>query len=419
MPEVKSLGLLVLGMGRSGTSALTAALGHLGFELGPPEDLIAPDDQNVHGYFEVGRLTLLNDRIRMALGMLHNSCIALPDQWREFDHIPQLVTELSREIGTFAKGKRLWAIKDPRMSLLLPIYHSVAPNAGIVICLRHPEASSESFAKKFQVPRVYCLGLWMQHNLTALRDSRLFESRTVCSYDDLIRSTEIELEKVVGSEVWASLPEASRSRAIESLDPALSHGAASEITNSFARRVWQLCERCLSDRDAFRRGDRDREIDELCTEFFEIWGTVPSPMILTTSFQLGWMDHGTQRTVSQRYVPSGLAQTLSIPISVPEGTEVLGMLTHLPGVIRIHEMFVVIDGEECDLDFLWAQDLPCHKAKQYDEWTVPYPGYHFSFRAPAGLSHFCVRVSGSVTPDEITRLAAMASQTIRELSQGR
>lgn len=47
--------IIVLGMHRSGTSALTGVLGHLGVAL--PQDLMAPTDMNAKGFFESNRIT--------------------------------------------------------------------------------------------------------------------------------------------------------------------------------------------------------------------------------------------------------------------------------------------------------------------------------------------------------------------------
>ncbi len=61
-------GVLVLGMHRSGTSAVARLLDGLGLDAGPVEGLIGPTDHNPHGHFEVQALVDFNDRLLAELG---------------------------------------------------------------------------------------------------------------------------------------------------------------------------------------------------------------------------------------------------------------------------------------------------------------------------------------------------------------
>ncbi len=60
-------GIVVLGMHRSGTSAVTRVLNLLGADVGPAADLIAEYD-NPSGHWENKTLTACNDRILAAFG---------------------------------------------------------------------------------------------------------------------------------------------------------------------------------------------------------------------------------------------------------------------------------------------------------------------------------------------------------------
>src|SRR5277367_6186978 len=57
------MGVLVLGMHRSGTSALAGALEAMGFEAGPSDDLMEGDEGNPQGYFELRSIAALNDEV--------------------------------------------------------------------------------------------------------------------------------------------------------------------------------------------------------------------------------------------------------------------------------------------------------------------------------------------------------------------
>ena len=58
--------VLVLGMGRSGTSLLTGLLSLCG--AGLPDDLLAPDAANTKGYFEPVDVLGINERFLKSLG---------------------------------------------------------------------------------------------------------------------------------------------------------------------------------------------------------------------------------------------------------------------------------------------------------------------------------------------------------------
>ncbi len=61
-------GVLVLGMHRSGTSALTRALGLLGLETGRRSDLMDAAPSNRSGHWEINALTECNDDLLRAAG---------------------------------------------------------------------------------------------------------------------------------------------------------------------------------------------------------------------------------------------------------------------------------------------------------------------------------------------------------------
>ena len=55
------MGVLVLGMHRSGTSALAGAFESMGYEVGPDDDVMPADIGNPEGYFELLSVVQAND----------------------------------------------------------------------------------------------------------------------------------------------------------------------------------------------------------------------------------------------------------------------------------------------------------------------------------------------------------------------
>src|SRR5947209_20087599 len=67
---------LVLGMHRSGTSAVTQVLALAGAKL--PQNVMAGDEHNARGYFEPWRIALLNDERLRAAGAAWDDVFVYP-----------------------------------------------------------------------------------------------------------------------------------------------------------------------------------------------------------------------------------------------------------------------------------------------------------------------------------------------------
>ncbi len=153
-------GVLVLGMHRSGTSAVARLLDGLGLDAGPVEGLIGPTDHNPHGHFEVQALVDLNDRLLAELG---GTWVAPPPH--EPDRQRKLAggafgTEAARLLDDHF-GEQLWFWKDPRACLLLPFWLEVldGQHAALVV-VRHPDAVAASLEARDGLPVAYGRQLW-------------------------------------------------------------------------------------------------------------------------------------------------------------------------------------------------------------------------------------------------------------------
>ena len=115
--------VLVLGMHRSGTSAVAGTLVKLGAT--PPKSLMVPNSANPRGHWESLALMALNDEILKSAGSSW-------DDWRTFsaswytsqiaeDFSQRAVDELNKEFG----NAKLVVIKDPRMCRMVPFWSKV------------------------------------------------------------------------------------------------------------------------------------------------------------------------------------------------------------------------------------------------------------------------------------------------------
>src|SRR5690242_20012263 len=75
----KAIGVLVLGMHRSGTSALTRMLNLLGCAL--PDELLGANYSNPEGHWESQRAIAINDALLIALGRSWDDIRELPADW--------------------------------------------------------------------------------------------------------------------------------------------------------------------------------------------------------------------------------------------------------------------------------------------------------------------------------------------------
>ena len=118
-------GVIVLAMGRSGTSMLTGLLSYAGLNLGGP--LLKPNSGNAKGFFERIDVMLFNDRL------LQDQLMKWSGAVHQYN-VPKSITFVSKmhDVGrvdlnfqtaiNFMNGPENtpWIVKDPRLCITLP-----------------------------------------------------------------------------------------------------------------------------------------------------------------------------------------------------------------------------------------------------------------------------------------------------------
>lgn len=180
--------LIVLGMHRSGTSALTGVLGRLGVDLGDQLMDAAPD--NPGGFFEDTLIVDTNEALLAAIGSSWDSPFALPDDWQDRAPAGELRRNATEFLGRVFVRDKLYALKDPRLSRLLPwwqpLFNDIRITGRYVILVRNPLEVAASLAERNGFSTAYSLLLWMHHMLEAERNTR-GNPRAFVHYDDLLR----------------------------------------------------------------------------------------------------------------------------------------------------------------------------------------------------------------------------------------
>jgi len=237
-PSSEKKCLVILGMHRSGTSALSGALHLAGFN--PGNELFEPEEDNPKGNFENARITMLNERILDDLYAKWNDTLLIPEDWWNsglFDtFLDTIIQILEEEFNTGAPV----LIKDPRLSILLPLYQKAFEklhvHPGYVICTRNPLEIIASLVRRNNLSKEKSLLLWMDHQLKAELYSRNFK-RIFLSYHEFLTSPIHCLTSIktsVADEIQLT-PDAQK-KILEFLDKGLKHhnlqGKAPEIQAS-------------------------------------------------------------------------------------------------------------------------------------------------------------------------------------------
>ena len=212
--------LLVLGMHRSGTSALTAVLNDLGASLG--NELVAANDDNPGGYFENAGAVTAHEMLLAELDRGWEDLRELPEGWLQSAAGKRAQAGIAALLREEFAGVPLWALKDPRLCRLLPLWRPALAEAGIeakaLFVLRNPDEVAASLGKRDGIGAEIAHLLWLRHFLDAERDSRGLR-RCVLTYEALLDDPVGSLRRVGESLdiAWPHPPEADRmSRLLDS-----------------------------------------------------------------------------------------------------------------------------------------------------------------------------------------------------------
>lgn len=185
--SVRSTGswLLVVGMHRSGTSALTGALGALGFNTPHPGDRTGFRAESNAEHWESLSLSVYNDRLLTELGGSWAAPPDLPLKWEDDGALSELGSPLPILNAAYpGSGPRVW--KDPRLCLVLPFWKTVLPSPiAAILIWRSPLAVARSLQKRDGFHLADGIALWERYNRAALANLVGLDT-FVCSYEALL-----------------------------------------------------------------------------------------------------------------------------------------------------------------------------------------------------------------------------------------
>ena len=181
--------ILVLGMHRSGTSALTGVLSFLDIYIGA--DLMRGNESNPKGYFENNAIYEMNQSILYDLDCSWHDLFYQSSIVERSPKINDFIESIKDQILKQYENAPIFAIKDPRIVYLLPAYAKAFGDLDIeinvIIPYRNPLEVALSLQKRDQFSIEKGLLLWLMHIIYAEIGSRNYK-RWFLNFDDLLSS---------------------------------------------------------------------------------------------------------------------------------------------------------------------------------------------------------------------------------------
>ena len=232
--------ILVLGMHRSGTSAVAGTLAHLGVDFS--SRLIAAAADNPRGFFEHQDIWQLDQDILEGLGSQWDDPLPLPGDWLESVVAHEAELKLHAILQRDFAHSKLAGIKDPRMCRLMPGWSAWLQQEGyspqIVLVVRHPAEVIASLGKRDQLPADQVAWAWLRHVIEAEAGTRNLP-RAVVRYARLLHGWRREVDRIATSLdlAWPVPLEAAAPDIDAFLEPTLRHGSDAACAPAVSARM--------------------------------------------------------------------------------------------------------------------------------------------------------------------------------------
>ncbi len=254
------MGVYVLGMHRSGTSAVTRVINLLGVPIGRADRLMPVQADNPAGFWEHLALMEVNDEVLDRLG---GSWDAPPAPDPSFVDAPEMAELLARAGAEFVAtydGPR-WVFKDPRASVVLPFWRRCVGSGDdvAVVVVRNPLDIAASLSRRDRMAVTYAMALWERYTRLVFRDAAGLPA-IVVDYDRIVDDpaavTDLEKFLVAHDQVaTAPDPDAIRRFLLSSLRHARHDRAALDRDERVSAEQRALFDRSLALAGAHERFD--------------------------------------------------------------------------------------------------------------------------------------------------------------------
>ena len=191
--------LLMLGMHRSGTSALTHLISTMGVHVGDPDELLPTDaEQNPTGFWERVDFVREHEGFLQKHGFDWGKLAGYSLDGIAADGVKELRRNLGAICARIDSHGRPLLIKDPRLCLLLPVWHTITPNPVHIFAVRDPRKVAASLLKAYYgtFTAHFVLALWQKYIQTAL--SALHGRRVLfVAYARMLEQSQAECARIL------------------------------------------------------------------------------------------------------------------------------------------------------------------------------------------------------------------------------
>ena len=350
--ELSERPIVVLGMQRSGTSAVSGALSRLGIYMGADEDFFPPDANIAGGYFEQRALTTINHKCLAFYQMHATSLRPLPTSWKSYPQAKMLVEELRGFLVEKFRGRLLWGFKQPMASLLEPIYSAVFTELGLspqyVVCVRNPiEIQASEADWKYQpggrqmAPLgAHAIGAWLRYTLGAL-EAAGERPLTIIHYSSFLENPRPFLFDIVEKQGSSAPSEQQWSEALSCVRPDMRRqNSSGKSLGEYPSIVRETLAYCASSKfDATRQS-------ALVKEFNGWLDMLEPPRLSGTRLGFAWKGGNAIQSVQEPFLPAGDWQTVRLEINAEPLTELNGLFYNKPCRVWIKRCVFIHEGGE-------------------------------------------------------------------------
>jgi hypothetical protein len=233
----------VTGMHRSGTSLTSRVINLLGVDLGADEKLMSRGRWNARGYWENRQIRRWGDALLATLGGSWRSPPALRDGWELRRNLDGFRDRARRILAKHFPDRGYIGWKDPRTSLLLPMWRRVLPIHRTILVVRDPRHVAGSLAERSRIDPEHSAYLWLRYTASAWRSD---PACLLVRYDDFFQKPHRLAEEIAA---FLGLPDAAaacRAEIATFIDATLRHDVGVDSIGpnlSLARELFTKLER--------------------------------------------------------------------------------------------------------------------------------------------------------------------------------
>lgn len=221
--------VLIAGMGRSGTSAVTRLLSLCGASLPPNLVQAAPD--NPRGFWEPLEAVILNDRY---LGRNNSSWY---DPSLTGVHVQDRAAFSAEIVGFLRRSfgeEPVVILKEPRILSFFELWLRAIETAGFTIkvvhIFRHPDEVVASLRARDGLASEHAQVLWLKYNLAGERYTRHLPRMFISYAEVLVNPAAAALRCIHELELPLSLSDITKAQISNFINPMLRHQVASGVS---------------------------------------------------------------------------------------------------------------------------------------------------------------------------------------------